>query len=799
MKKFVTFLVSIWIIVALSVTALAAEKPETLFWVKVTEDLSFDEVASYAEENGFSAVVLDFRGKSDGKSFFKNHTSALPYYLFCDESGADKMAAFSENDRCLGSLSGDGKTPFFYLPYGDDAKWAEALELSQNGGITTVFVEIPLSCYSESGYASYLARCLDELNVSLVTVNDLDRVLAPVLYGDFFGDPFELCNQYLINKQNGVAFCVSDYRALLENRNGSAAFLLSGFSSTVLEDYADFSLSQRFAITRPTGSSLTVDTEKYTIFGTSDPTLPLYMDDSEIERISTSGLFAVTVSVPKSGATYTFRQGGKTFPITLKRNGSDGVSATTTKITSAQPTGNQLAVFGESVTFSCVAPSGASVTVRFLDTDYPLTQVAYADPGVPAKFKSEPIALTDGDRFPYGQIACAGNVVYQMNYKGTVTTATSAGFLYVQNGDTPFVVKANCEMAGVEREPVTAGDYLTTLRTGCTGEVTQVIDGWYGLSSGGYLRADQADILTGETAVQNTVSSVRREIGDTYEKLIFSCSVLPCFYGEIGKTTLSFRLTNTGLFALPTEDEAARLTSGLSLSENEDNSVTLTICSKDTLWGWDVFTNEEEKTLTLVLKKRPTLSHDLSKPLSGLTVAVCSGHGGPDPGALSVAGEKGVNEAQINLANTMAIADSLERLGAKTLLLVSDGSKLDTYGRTDPAREALVDVYICCHANSVDYNANANLWCGTNVYYHYPHSAVFSQKLTDYIAAATGRDNEGSHQDYYSVTRLTLCPAVMLEVGFVSNPRELESLIDPVDIQKTALAVTKAVLEIVDN
>ena len=54
-------------------------------------------------------------------------------------------------------------------------------------------------------------------------------------------------------------------------------------------------------------------------------------------------------------------------------------------------------------------------------------------------------------------------------------------------------------------------------------------------------------------------------------------------------------------------------------------------------------------------------------------------------------------------------------------------------------------------------------------------------------------------KDYYSVTRLTLCPAVMLEVGFVSNPLELESLIDKADIQKTALAVTKAVMEIVDN
>lgn len=795
MKKVLFLIVSLLLILTLSVTALASEKPETLFWAKVCDGLSFEEIAAYAEENGFSAAVLDFRGDCDADAFFKKDSPDFPYYIFPNENDS-----FLKRDHCLGSLSEDGTTPFFYLPYGNEEKWTKVKELSQSGFVTAVFVEIPLSCYSENGYAAYLNRCAEEFEgTDLITVNDLDRVSAPVLYGDYFGDPFELCNQYLINKQNGVAFCVSDYRALLENRNGSAAFLLSGFRSTVLDDYADFSISQHFAITRPTAAIATVETEKYTIFGTSDPTLPLYMDGNEVERISTSGLFAVTVSVPKKGVTYTFRQGDKNIPITLKRTGSSSTSGTTTKITSAQPTGNQLVDLGDSVILSCIAPSGASVSARFCEKNYPMKQVAYADPGVPAKFKTEPIVLTDETLFPAGKVTEAGTVVYKMTYQGNKVSTTSGGILYVRNGSASFVIKANCEMAGVERKPVTAGDYLTTLRTGCTDYVTEIVDGWYGLSSGGYLRVDQAEVLTGETLFQNTISNVRREIGENYEKLIFSCSVLPAFYGQIKQKSFSLRLANTALFDLPARNEDSVLTAMLSLTENSNNSVTLTVLSQETLWGWDIFTDEEAKTLTLVLKKRPTLSRNLAKPLSGLTVAVCSGHGGPDPGALSVAGENGVNEAQINLANTMAIADSLERLGAKTLLLVSDGSKLDTYGRTDPARNALVDVYICCHANSVDFNANANLWCGTNVYYHYPHSAVFSRKLTDYIAAATGRDNEGSHQDYYSVTRLTLCPAVMLEVGFVSNPKELESLIDPVDIQKTALAVTKAVLEIVDN
>ena len=177
----------------------------------------------------------------------------------------------------------------------------------------------------------------------------------------------------------------------------------------------------------------------------------------------------------------------------------------------------------------------------------------------------------------------------------------------------------------------------------------------------------------------------------------------------------------------------------------------------------------------------------------------CAGHGGPDPGALSPAGDYGVNEAQINLANTLAIAEALENLGAKTVLLYTEDEKLDTYGRTDPARYSYSDLYICCHANAVAENAAANLWCGTYVYYHYDYSAVFSEKLSAYISSSTRRDNEGARQDYYSVTRLTMCPAVMLEVGFISNPKEVESLTDKKDIQKTAFAVTKAVLEILDN
>ena len=281
--------------------------------------------------------------------------------------------------------------------------------------------------------------------------------------------------------------------------------------------------------------------------------------------------------------------------------------------------------------------------------------------------------------------------------------------------------------------------------------------------------------------------------------LVLKCSSLPAFEGKINGKVFSIKLYNTEWSDFSSTDMDFELMYRVNPVDNGDGNVTLNIFSKCDLWGWDVFTDEEAGTFTVVLKKKPVLSGDPAKSLSGIKIAVCPGHGGTDPGALSVAGEQGVNEAQINLANSKAIAESLENLGAEIVFIAAQDEKLDTYGRTNPAREALVDVYICCHANSVAENANANLWCGTQVYYHYDSSAEFSDKLANYISSATRRDHEGSIQDYYSVTRLTLCPAVMLEVGFISNPAEFESLIDKVDIQKTALAVTKAVIEICDN
>lgn len=808
MKKLASFILFIVLSFALSFSVFAIEEPSR-FFIASPKDGTAEEIITFAKEKNFGGIVIDLR-KNDSADFYSGFSAAkeLDVYFL----GGENISSLPKEAKIIAEygiseeefaflLEKHGKDKLaFYLPFNNEEAFFAAEYLFEKGYFKTIFAENLLSSYSEYGYEEYLLELSEQFEgAEIISLNDLGKVLVPVAKGDFYGDAFELNNQYLINKINGFGFCVSDYSELLRNRNGSATFLMNIFGSTLLDEYADFSVNQKLEVTRPAGSSLRIETKNFTIFGTSDPAKPLYMDGEVIERISSSGLFAVNVDVPKKGKTFTFTQGGKSDSVTLTRSGgSSGGVATTSKLTSCQPAGATAVKNGNTeVTLSCVGPSGGKVTAKIGEKTFELKQVAYADAGVPAKFSTK-ISLPED--FPEDEVTFIGKVTYTLKYNGSSKKYESdEGFYYVGK-NAAFAVKANVNLAGVEKEPFQNGDYITTLRTGCVDYVTETAEsGWYKLSMGGYISPSQCSIITGKTDI--TAKPIKTDFiaGDNYEMLTFSSKNIPAFSGIIYKKALSLTFYNTKLDDFSSVNLDSELMRRIVAVDNGDGNITLNFYSTRELWGWDIFTDPENETFSVVIKPAPKLSVDEAKPLSGITVTVCAGHGGIDPGALSVAGENGVNEAQINIANMMSIAEALENLGAKTVLLYTNEGKLDTYGRTDPAREAFSDVYICCHANSIPENGAANLICGTKVYYHYEHSAEFSQMLTDYISASTGRDNEGSHQDYYSVTRLTMCPAVMLEVGYVSNPKELESLIDQRHIRKTAHAVAKAVIEICDN
>jgi N-acetylmuramoyl-L-alanine amidase len=181
--------------------------------------------------------------------------------------------------------------------------------------------------------------------------------------------------------------------------------------------------------------------------------------------------------------------------------------------------------------------------------------------------------------------------------------------------------------------------------------------------------------------------------------------------------------------------------------------------------------------------------------LKGKRITIDPGHGGSDPGAI---GPKGNKEK----TSTLLIANYLKNYltSAGALVSMTRTTDKDVYGRFASARnelQARVDVSTRNRADafvSIHHNANNNRNIGGIATYYYPKSG-YDYKLGSAIqkkmAAASKLRNMGTQQANFYVIKRSYIPAVLLEVGFLSNYRE-EQLISSAWFQKT---IAKAVFE----
>lgn len=159
----------------------------------------------------------------------------------------------------------------------------------------------------------------------------------------------------------------------------------------------------------------------------------------------------------------------------------------------------------------------------------------------------------------------------------------------------------------------------------------------------------------------------------------------------------------------------------------------------------------------------------LSWSVAGKTIVVDPGHGGSDPGCV---GSSGVLEKDINLEVARRLAFYLTQAGA-TAILTRDGDyelSDDLEERVLAVRKHSADIFVSIHANSIA----SPRWWGAQAFYH--PSDKEGQRLAALIQEELLKGLGESyrwirHEDFY-VLRNAGVPAVMVEVGFLSNPRE---------------------------
>jgi len=175
-----------------------------------------------------------------------------------------------------------------------------------------------------------------------------------------------------------------------------------------------------------------------------------------------------------------------------------------------------------------------------------------------------------------------------------------------------------------------------------------------------------------------------------------------------------------------------------------------------------------------------------AKPLDSTTIAIDPGHGGYDPGA--VWGD--IYEKEINLAISPKLAKRLEENGAKVVVTRNGdysyavkglrgrtAKRYDLNQRIKLSEAQQADILITLHVNSTRKHA----YEGAEAFY-YPKSQQgkkLALAIQQELWTIPGMEKRMPKFSDCYMLRYSKMPAVLVEVGFLSNPHERELLQDP--------------------
>lgn len=171
-----------------------------------------------------------------------------------------------------------------------------------------------------------------------------------------------------------------------------------------------------------------------------------------------------------------------------------------------------------------------------------------------------------------------------------------------------------------------------------------------------------------------------------------------------------------------------------------------------------------------------------------LTVILDAGHGDHDPGALSITGR---HEKEF----TLATAKKVESLLAKdkrinVLMTRTNDTFIPLDDRVSFANDISADLFLSIHGNSAKATVS-----GTETYYNRSESLDFANVIHKHAVPATGfNDRKVREGDFRVITKTTM-PAVLLEVGYLSNKNDESAMYKEAFQDKLAASLVAAIKE----
>ena len=186
-------------------------------------------------------------------------------------------------------------------------------------------------------------------------------------------------------------------------------------------------------------------------------------------------------------------------------------------------------------------------------------------------------------------------------------------------------------------------------------------------------------------------------------------------------------------------------------------------------------------------------------PSSAKLIVIDSGHGGKDSGAVGTLDGRPILEKDLTLQIAKKTKEILENNGYTVELTRSDDRYLEL---TEPPAQANAQnaaVFVSIHINSAD----ASEAYGTEVYYSTENngdaygttSEVLAKNVLSRMLYNMQSKSRGVKNANHAVTRRCKMPAVLAEVGFISNEDELRKMCSDEYQYKTAQGIAEGIIK----
>jgi N-acetylmuramoyl-L-alanine amidase len=174
-------------------------------------------------------------------------------------------------------------------------------------------------------------------------------------------------------------------------------------------------------------------------------------------------------------------------------------------------------------------------------------------------------------------------------------------------------------------------------------------------------------------------------------------------------------------------------------------------------------------------------------PRAGSTVVLDAGHGGTDCGA-----QRGsVQEKELTLSIAKATQRALQSRGIKVVMTRDSDAFISLQDRVNITNSVNPDLFLSVHINAME---STNTIYGIETYYQNAASQALASSIHESLTTELDAPDRRIRKARFVVINRTEVPAVLAEVGFISNKAERDKLVSADYQEKIASALAKGAI-----